>query len=308
MAEQLDLNLLRVFDALLDTRSVTAAAARLHLSAPATSRALGRLRRSMNDQILVRAGRGLVPTPFAQRSAARVKALLEEASGLRADPTDNDPRSWQRTFAIRVNDGLAPVLAPRLTRLVAAEAPQVRLRFVAQDSKEADPLRDGSLDLDVGVAGPPPPDLRTEPLFADHFVALMSAHSALGRAERLTIDDLCAHPHISASRRGLARGPLDEALHRLGRSRTVSAVVPSYAVAALMALEENVICLAPLFLAQHLVARHVPLRWHTIPLPLPSATVELRWHHRVDTDPASRWLRAHMRSAAQPLTTPEARA
>ncbi len=173
---------------------------------------------------------------------------------------------------------------------------------MAQDTKEAEPLRDGSLDLDVGVADPPPSDLRTETLFADHFVALTSAHSALGRAPQLTIDDLCAHPHISASRRGLAHGPLDEALHSLGRARTVSAVVPSYAVAALMALEDNVICLAPLLLAQHLVERHVPLRWHTIPLPLPSATVELRWHHRLDADPASRWLRTHLRTAAQPLT------
>ncbi|MFE7122002.1 LysR family transcriptional regulator [Streptomyces sp. NPDC057654] len=306
MAEQLDLNLLRVFDALMDTRSVTAASARLHLSAPATSRALGRLRRAMNDQILVRAGRGLVPTPFAQRSAARVKALLEEASGLRADPAGNDPGAWRRTFAIRVNDGLTPVLAPRLTRLVAAEAPRVRLRFVAQDSKEADPLRDGSLDLDVGVAGPPPPDLHTEPLFADHFVALVAADSALGRAPHLTIDDLCAHPHISASRRGLARGPLDEALHRLGRARTVSAVVPSYAVAVLMALEENVVCLVPLLLAQHLVERRVPFRWHTIPLDLPSAQVEFRWHHRLDADPASRWLRGKMRAAVEPLTSREA--
>ncbi|MEV0260409.1 LysR family transcriptional regulator [Streptomyces sp. NPDC050617] len=306
MAEQLDLNLLRVFDALMDTRSVTAAAARLHLSTPATSRALGRLRRSMNDQILVRAGRGLVPTPFAQRSAARVKALLEEASGLRADPAGNDPAAWQRTFAIRVNDGLTPVLAPRLTRLVTAEAPQVRLRFVAQNSKEADPLRDGSLDLDVGVAGPPPPDVHAEPLFADHFVALVAADSDLGRAPHLTIDELCAHPHISASRRGLARGPLDEALHRLGRARTVSAVVPSYAVAVLMALEENVICLVPLLLAQHLVERHAPFRWHTIPLDLPSAHVELRWHHRLDADPASRWLRAKVRAAVEPLVTPGA--
>src|ERR1051325_11064995 len=116
MGTSMDLNLLRVFDALMDTGSVTQAAVRLNLSAPATSRALSRLRRAMNDPILVRAGRGLVPTPFAQHSAARVKALLAAADGLRATSSDRDPSSWQRTFAIRLNDALIPVLAPRLTR------------------------------------------------------------------------------------------------------------------------------------------------------------------------------------------------
>lgn len=303
MTEELDLNLLRVFDALLDTGSVSAAATRLHLSAPATSRALGRLRRAMNDQILVRAGRGLVPTPFAQQSAAKVKALLAAAAELRVDPADSDPRTWRRTFAVRINDGLSPVLAPRLTHRISAEAPDVLLRFVAQDSKEPDRLRDGSLDLDIGVADPPPPDVCARTLFSDRFVAVVAADSDLGRAAHLTVDDLCAHPHISASRRGLAHGPLDEALRGVGRSRRVVSVVPSYAVAALMALEGDVICLIPRVLAEHLAERRVPLRWHRVPLnlPLPSAEVELRWHRRLDDDPASRWLRHHVLEAVQPL-------
>lgn len=301
MADQLDLNLLRVFDVLMDTGSVSAAADRLHLSVPATSRALGRLRRAMNDQILVRAGRGLVPTPFAMASAAKVKALLEAAATLRVDPAGSDPRTWQRTFAIRVNDGLVPVLAPRLIQRIAAEAPEVRLRFVTQDSKEPDQLRDGSLDLEIGLTGPAPPDLVTRPLFSDHFVALVAAYSALGRASALTVDDLCAYPHISASRRGLARGPLDEALERVGRSRRVVAVVPSYAVASLIALEEDALCLVSRVMAQHLVERGVPVRWHEVPLDLPTVHVELRWHRRLDDDPASRWLRDHLTASLQPL-------
>lgn len=305
MAEELDLNLLRVFDALMDTHSVAEAATRLHLSAPATSRALGRLRRAMNDPLLVRAGRGLVATPFALRSAARVKSLLHTAAELRADPAAGEPRTWRRTFSVRINDGLAPVLAPRLTHRIAADAPGVRLRFTAQDSKEPDLLRDASLDLDVGVAGPPPPDVLRRPLFSDHFVALVAADSELGRADLLTVEDLCRHPHISASRRGLARGPLDDALEAQGRSRHVVAVVPSYAVAALIALEGDVICLVPRLLARHLVDRQVPLRHHDVPFDLPRAEVEVRWHRRVDHDPASRWLRDHLRRAVEPLVAPE---
>jgi len=301
VADELDLNLLRVFDALMDTGSVAKAAQRLHLSAPATSRALSRLRRAMNDPILVRAGRGLVPTPFAQRSTGTVKALLDAADRLRTDPAGSDPRTWRRTFSIRLNDGLVPVLAPRLTRRIAAEAPDVRLRFVAQDSKEPDPLRDGSLDLDVTVAGPPPPDVHTSRLFTDHFVAVVAADSELGRAARLTLDELCRHPHVSASRRGLARGPLDDALERIGRSRHVSAVVPSYAVGALMALERDSICLVPHVTAAHLIERGVPLRSHEVPVGLPTADVELRWHRRVNDDPSSQWLRDRLRDAIHPL-------
>ncbi|TQS42497.1 LysR family transcriptional regulator [Cryptosporangium phraense] len=297
----MDLNLLRVFDALMDTGSVAEAATRLHLSAPATSRALSRLRRAMNDPILVRAGRGLVPTPFAQRSASTVKALLAAADGLRADPADSDPASWHRTFSIRLNDGLTPVLAPRLTRRIAGQAPGVRLRFVRQESKESDLLRDGSLDLDVGVADPPPPDIHTSTLFTDHFVAVVAAGSELGRAPRLTVDDLCRHPHISASRRGLARGPLDDALEAIGRSRHVAAVVPSYAVGALMALEDDLICLVPQVTAAHLADRGVPLRLHEVPFDLPTADVEMRWHRRVHDDQASRWLRDLLREAIHPL-------
>ncbi|WP_120339096.1 LysR family transcriptional regulator [Cryobacterium soli] len=302
-AEQLDLNLLRVFDALLDSSSVSKAADRLHLSIPATSRALGRLRHAMNDPILVRAGRGMLPTPFAQRAAARVKALLEDADRLRLE-TVGDPATWRRTFAIRINDALSPVLAPRLTRLVAAQAPHVQLRFVSQESKEADLLRNGTLDLDVGVGNPPPPDVLTSVLFTDIFVAVVSAASDLGRKPSLTVNDLCSVPHVSASRRGLDRGPLDDALDRIGLSRRVVAVVPTYAVGALMALEDDVLCLVPSRLASHLHERGVPIRVHQVPVDLPIATVEQRWHQRADADPASRWLRAAMVAAAASLPAP----
>ena len=248
----------------------------------------------MNDPILVRAGRGLVPTPFAQQSAGAVKALLQAADGLRADPADSEPSSWQRTFSVRLNDALTPVLASRLTRRIAHEAPGVRLQFVHQDSKEVEPLRDGSIDLDIGVADPPPPDIHTSTLFTARFVAVVAADSDLGRAPHLTVDDLCHHPHISASRRGLAHGPLDDALARIGRTRHVAAVVPSYAVGALMALEDELICLVPQVTAAHLIDRGVPLRAHEVPFDLPTADVELRWHRRVHHDPANLWLRAHL--------------
>lgn len=302
-ADQLDLNLLRVFDALLEGSSVSKAADHLHLSIPATSRALGRLRLALNDPILVRAGRGMVATPFAERTAARVKALLDDADRLRLD-TVEDPAAWHRTFSIRINDALSPVLAPRLARLVAGQAPHVQLRFVAQESKKVDALRNGTLDLDVGVADPAPPDILTSVLFTDIFVAVVSAGSDLGRKPSLNLDDLCSVPHVSASRRGLDRGPLDMVLEQTGRSRRVVAVVPTYAVGALMALEDDMLCLIPSRLASHLQERGVPLRAHQVPVALPVATVEQRWHQRADKDPASRWLRSMMVKTVNTLLSP----
>lgn len=302
----LDLNLLWVFDALMETGSVAAAADKLHLSAPATSRALGRLRRAMNDPIMVRAGRGLVPTPFALRSRAEVRALLETATRLPTAPAES-PATWRRTFAIRINDGLTPVISARLAGPVSAEAPGVTLRFVAQDSKAPEPLRDGTLDLDLGVAKAPPPDLTTHTLFVDRVVALVAADSELGRAAELSLDDLVRHPHVSASRRGLDHGPIDERLREAGLSRRVTSVVPNYAAAALMALQPGLISIAPRVLAEDLVQRGMPVRWHDFPLPLPQVDVDLRWHRRLDEDPASQWLRNHIRAAVKPLTTGLAR-
>jgi DNA-binding transcriptional LysR family regulator len=297
MTDNLDLNLLRVFDALLDTGSVSGAAERLHLSVPATSRALGRLRRAMDDPIMVRAGRGLVPTPFALRSAGRVRALLEGAAELLTDTSEGEPHSWRRSFTVRLNDGLAPVLAPRLISRIANEAPGVRLRFVADDTDHPDALRNGSIDLDIGLAEPPAPDVKVQELYTERYVAVVSAQSRLGRARRLTVEQLCRYPHISVAR---ARAPtlLDDALEQIGRSRRVIAVVSTHAVAALIALEDDVIALIPSVLARHLVDRHVPVRRHEIPLELPTVTVELRWHRRLDGDRPSRWLRDHIVAAA----------
>ncbi len=298
--DDLDLNLLWVFDALMETGSVVAAADKLRLSAPATSRALGRLRRAMNDPIMVRAGRGLVPTPFALRSRAQVRALLETATQLPTTPVDS-PSTWRRTFAIRINDGLTPIISSRLAGPISAEAPGVTLRFVAQDSKAPEPLRDGTLDLDLGVANPPPPDINTHTLFVDRVVALVAADSDLGRAAELSLADMVRYPHVSASRRGLDYGPIDDKLREAGLSRRVASVVPNYAAAALMALQTNLISIAPRVLAEDLIQRGMPVRWHDYPIPLPHVDVDLRWHRRLDEDPASQWLRNHIRAAVKPL-------
>ncbi|MFB7865776.1 MULTISPECIES: LysR family transcriptional regulator [unclassified Streptomyces] len=295
-SEQLDLNLLRVFDALLREHSVTAAAERLHLSIPATSRALGRLRRAMNDPILVRAGRGMAPTPFALRAAPRVRSLLDEASALISADRAFAVGDLHRTFTVRINDGVAATLAPQAVEATAAVAPGVVLRFVAEGSESAEDLRDGSLDLDVGVGDATAPDLRTAPLYRDRMVGVVRADSPLGRRRAPTLAQLCAHPHVSASRRGHARGPLDEALDAKGLTRQVAAVVPTSALALLLVASTPYVGLVPQRLAEH-HARSLNLRWFPVPAPLPALDVRLCWHARLDADPAQRWLRDTVRGA-----------
>ncbi len=303
--EDIDLNLLRVFDAVMHAGTVTGAAEKLHLSVAATSRALGRLRHAMGDPILVRAGRGFVPTPFAERSVTRVRRILHETDLLRRD-TGGEPRTWHRTFVIRINDALAPALIPRLQRSVQREAPGVRLRFEAQESKTAEALRDGSLDLDVGIVVHPAPDVLSETLFTDRFVAVVSEQSPLGRAAQVSIDDFCSVPHVSASRRGLARGPVDDVLEAGGRRREVTVVVPSYLVGALTVVGSDLACLLPRVLASHLRDEGMPLRLFDLPLDLPAAPVEQRWHRRVDDDDASRWLRSTLVRAVRDLVPGDA--
>ncbi|GAB2970045.1 LysR family transcriptional regulator [Amycolatopsis acidiphila] len=299
MPEQLDLNLLRVFDALLQEGSVTAASERLHLSIPATSRALGRLRRAMDDPILVRAGRGLAPTPFALRTAPRVRSLLDEASALISADRQVTIAELERTFTIRINDGVAATLATAAVEATAAAAPGVTLRFVAEGSESTEALRDGSVDLDIGVGGVTAPDIRAAVLYRERLVGIVRADSSLGRHRRPTLAQLCRHPHVSASRRGRARGPLDDALAAAGLHRHVAAVVPTFAVAALLVASSRYVGLVPQRLAEQ-YGSTLGIRWFPVAADLPDVAVRLLWHARLDADPAQRWLRDTILEALRP--------
>ncbi|WP_033288210.1 LysR family transcriptional regulator [Amycolatopsis jejuensis] len=294
MPDQIDLNLLRVFDALLQTGSVTGAAEQLTLSIPATSRALGRLRRAMKDPVLVRAGRGMAPTPFALRTAPRVRSLLEEASALINADREVRIAELERTFTIRINDGVATTLAATAVEATAAIAPGVVLRFVEEGSESAEALRDGSVDLDIGAGDPSAPDLRSALLYRERLVGIVRADSKLSRTP--TLAQLCRHPHVSASRRGRTHGPLDEALEAAGLRRQVAAVVPTPAVAALLVSSSHYVGMVPQRLAEQ-YGKPLGLRWFPLPATLPDVEIRLVWHARLDADPAQHWLRTTLRDA-----------
>ena len=292
---QLDLNLLHALDVLLTEGSVTAAAERLHLSVPATSRTLDRIRKATGDPILVRAGRGLVPTPRALAMQPRLHELVVEAQALLEIGLDLDVASLERTFTLRANDSLIGPLASALVERIQPVAPGVRLRFVAEGEEDITPLRDGTIDLEVGVIDHPGSEIRSSPLHEDRMVVMLAADHPLADQE-MTLRRLVSVPHVAVSRRGVARGALDTALEEHGVRRTVAVVVPTFTSAAHIVLTTELIGLLPERYARQLVATsgaHV----FDVDLDLPPVSISQAWHVRHDKDPAHRWLRQQLHLA-----------
>lgn len=287
-----DLNLLFTLDVLLAEGSVAAAARRLRLSPSAMSRALARLRDAIGDPLLVRAGRGLVPTPRALELRERVGTLVEEAEAVLRPAAALDLSCLERRFVLRTAEGFAETFGPALLGRIAREAPGVRLRFVPKAEKDPAALRDGSVDLDTGVvAGTAGPELRAQALFRDRFVGVVRAGHPLA-AGPVTAEDYGAGSHVQVSRRGSAAGPVDAALASHGVERRVAVTVAGFATALAMARATDLIATVP---ERHTAALRAGMHGFALPIPVPEITVSLLWHPRMDADPAHRWLRGCVR-------------
>lgn len=284
-----DLNLLLALDVLLAEGSVTVAARRMKLSTSAMSRTLARLREATGDPLLVRAGRELVPTPRARELAARVHELTREVKAvLEPARAALDLAAVKQTFTIRANDGFVEVFAARLVSAVASAAPGLRLRFAPKPDKDVRALREGHVDLEIGVLGATGPEVRMQALFEDRFVGVARTGHALFRG-KLTARRYAACGHVVASRRGAPEGPVDAALAKLGLARPIVAVVPSFRAALAVAAASDLVALvSATFFAS---ARAAGLRSFALPVTTPPIVVSQMWHPRVDADPVHRWLR-----------------
>src|SRR5689334_20032471 len=210
-----DLNLLLTLDALLAEGSVAGAARRLRLSPSAMSRSLARLRDATGDPLLVRAGRGLVPSPRALELRERIAPLVQEAQAALRPAAALKLDQLERQFTLRTREGFVENFGAALLARMALEAPGVRLRFVPKADKDSTPLRDGSVDLETGVVGAAAgPELRTQALFRDRFVGVVRAGHALASGE-MTVERYAGGRHVATSRRGQPGGPVDDALASL---------------------------------------------------------------------------------------------
>lgn len=289
-----DLNLLVTLDVLLAEGSVARAAERLRLSPSAMSRALARLRATTGDPLLVRAGRGLVPTPRAFALREQVSRLVVDGAAVLRPAETLDLERLARTFTLRTSEGFVENFGPDLIARIGRQAPGVRLRFVQKPDKDSAPLRDATVDLETGVVGKATgPEVIAQALFRDRFIGVVRKGHALARG-KITPRRYAAGRHVLVSRRGLDSGPIDDALQPLGLQRDIAAIVGGFSAALSLARASDLIAAIP---ERH--TGNLRAGMHSFPLPVatPEITVSLLWHPRMDGDPAHRWLRACVREA-----------
>jgi DNA-binding transcriptional LysR family regulator len=287
-----DLNLLVTLDVLLAEGSVARAAQKLRLSPSAMSRALARLRATTGDPLLVRAGRGLVPTPRALELRDRVGNLVEGAQAALRPAARLDLKALVRTFTLRTSEGFVENFGPDLIARVGAAAPGVRLRFVPKPGKDSTPLRDGTVDLETGVVGQSiGPEVRAQALFRDRFIGVVRQGHPLCRG-KITVARYAAGRHILVSRRGLDRGPIDDALKPLGLERGIATIVGGFSTALALARGCDLIASVP---ERHTGKLRAGMHSFPLPVAMPEITISLLWHPRLDADPAHRWLRGCVR-------------
>ena len=295
-----DLNLLRVLDALLDTGSVSRAAARLHLSAPAVSRSLGRLRNLLSDPLFVRAGRELVPTELAKALRGPVRAALDEALRVLQPVAPSDPLDFRRRFVIRADDSIIAILALPLMERVRSLAPGVDIAFLRDDPAWIVHFRSGELDLRIGVHVEDHHDTTSTILLTDRFVAAVRHdHPLVSR--QLTKQRFAAAHHVTVSPIGKRAGPIDAALAEVGLERTHVTTVTSFVVAAHIVASTDLVGSMPNTIVKTMVGM-LPIVALEMPLVLPTFDVFMTWHRRHDIDPVHQWLVEQVRDVARVLT------
>lgn len=285
-----DLNLLITLDVLLAEGSVARAAKRLRLSPSAMSRALARLRETTGDPLLVRAGRGLVPTPRAIELRQRSSELVQESIAMLSPAQPLELGQLLRTFSLRTREEFVENFGVRLIERVSAEAPGVRLRFMHKPDRNSGPLRSALADLEVGVvdsnAGP---EIRLQTLFRDRFVGVVRAGHPFSEG-LITPQRYAAERHVSVTHDGgIEKGPIDGALHELGLERRIATIVDSFSAALTLARSSNLVASVP---ERHTGNLRAGMHSFTLPVSAPEVTVSLMWHPRQHADPAHRWLRA----------------
>jgi DNA-binding transcriptional LysR family regulator len=275
----LDLNLLETLDALLQEQSVTGAARRVGLSTPAMSHALARLRSTLGDEVLVRAGRDMVPTDRARAMKDEVHAALV------------------REFRVNATDHVVTVLGAALDEFAHKSAPEVLVRFLPISTDDAAMLREGSVDLAVGIYAQLPPELRTRVLFTDRFVSVLRRGHVAAKG-RLDLETFLSLDHVQVAPRGRPGGDLDDVLAQRGKRRRVTRAVPYFLSALQLVSESDAVLTISERIATRLASKFDLVVLET-PVALRPYALSLLWHPRQDSSPEHSWLRQLFVSAAE---------
>jgi DNA-binding transcriptional LysR family regulator len=288
--QDIDLNLLRVFDAVLRERGVTRAAARLGLTQPAVSNALARLRALFGDALFVRTPAGMDATPFARGVAEPVRQALALLESALAHGPGFEPATSTRAFRFYMSDLGQVEFLPPLVERVQGVAPGVRLEAVASDLEHiSDALGAGALDLAVGFLPALGPPVQRHALFRDPYVCLMRADHP-GIEKKLTKKKFLEASHVLVTYRGGGHRVIEEALERAGVARRIALRVPHFTVVPMVLERTDLILTLPARVAR-VYERRGNFRSLPPPVPIPQAEVAVYWHERFEADPGNRWLR-----------------
>jgi DNA-binding transcriptional LysR family regulator len=289
-----DLNLLRVLDALLAESQVSAAARRLNLSQPATSAALTRLRRALDDPILVRDGQRMLPSPLAERIRPGVRSLLREIEQTLSEPATFDATTSRRAFRVLANDyAITVVLAP-LLEVLRRRAPGVTMEILPLEDNFRERLVAGDYDLAIRDRWSLRPARNIERLFDEDYLCIARKdHPRLSRKPTLT--EFLAEGHVLISPRGRVPGVVDAPLKKLHRKRRVAVTLPHFLAGPAIVARTDFVMTIPARIARKFSALYA-LRIFAPPLRVPGFEVAMAWPTRSEADPAIHWLRTQTRS------------
>ncbi len=310
----LDLNLLRVFDEVMSERNLTRAASNLSITQPAVSNALRRLRELLDDELLVRKGHGVEPTPRALAIWPVVRQSLAQLQET-LSPDSFDPATAGNTFVVAMADATSATLVPPLMAIIEREAPGVSIRVVPLTTRDPRGLLDNaSADLAIGYFPAVISDITAQAqtdnvqaheslrLYDGEYVCVMRRDHPLA-SEPLTLDLYCAARHLLVSFSGKPFGFIDEALSGLQRERRIVLTVNQFYTAGRVVVKSDLLTVLP----RHFVgvaSLDDDLIWRPLPMRLPAVHVDAVWHPHRRHDPAHRWLRdTFARAATQ--TTPQ---
>jgi DNA-binding transcriptional LysR family regulator len=308
----LDLNLLRVFDTVMDERNLTRSAQRLMMTQPAVSNAMRRMRESLGHDLFNRTPKGVTPTAYAESLWPAVRVALAALRDV-IDPLDFDPRTTAHSFHVAMADATAALLMPPLVCALEMHAAAVNLRVIPLTTRDPRPLLDeGQVDIAVGVfpaaaamgVDGAATSFAVEALYTSEYVCVMRRGHPLAEPGAMTLDQYCAARHLLVSFSGRPHGFVDEALTAIARSRRIVLTVNQFFTAGRVVAQSDLLTVLPRhFVASTGFADELALA--ELPFPIADIRVDLLWHRRTQHNPAQRWLRAAVIAAAAAAPTPD---
>lgn len=310
----MDLNLLRVLDAILREGSTVAAARRLGLSQPAVSSALGRLRSSMGKELFIRRGQGLEPTDHARALMQPLQQALSDLEELLSADDTFDPLTANRVFRLSGSDFFGELLIPGLIDMLSREAPNIRLQLITlPEIYDREFFEKQRVDLLLAPSTRHFDGADSAPLMSAPFAVIARkghpqlAAASLAQGEKMPLDLFCSLDHVLFSPASDMRGVTDNALDRVGRTRRVAMTVPYFSGVYRAVARSDLIGLIPRSLARH-VAEDVGLCIYQPPVDVARVELSMSWLRRSTGSPAHRWLRSRVAQVLEPFDEPEAKA